>query len=134
MKAEVIETCLTVLSGILDDAVTDRRIPANPLRDKLKIPARIERPHKYLPHEQVRALAGEAKHPQIVLTLAYTGIRWGELAGLRVRHLHLLRRRINLVDNAVTVVTIALVVKVNNGYAVASDSATTVQGVQERRS
>ncbi|MDR3664157.1 MAG: tyrosine-type recombinase/integrase [Mycobacterium sp.] len=103
LKAEVIETCLTVLSGILDDAVTDRRIPANPLRDKLKIPARIERLHKYLTHEQVRALAGEAKHPQIVLTLACTGIRWGELAGLRVRHLDLLRRRISLVDNAVTV-------------------------------
>lgn len=103
LKAEVIETCLTVLSGILDDAVTDRRIAVNPLRDKLKIPARIERPHKYLTHEQVHALAAEAKHPQIVLTLAYTGIRWGELAGLRVRHLDLLRRRISLVDNAVTV-------------------------------
>ena len=34
-KAEVIETCLTVLSGIMDDAVTDRRIPVNPLRGKL---------------------------------------------------------------------------------------------------
>ena len=103
LKAEVIETCLTVLSGVLEDAMTDRRIPVNPLRDKLKIPARIERPHKYLTHEQVRALASESKHPQIVLTLAYTGIRWGELAGLRVMHLDLLRRRISLVDNAVTV-------------------------------
>jgi hypothetical protein len=76
LKAEVIETCLTVLSGILDDAVTDRRISANPLRDRLKLPTRIERMRKYLTHKQVRALAAEAKHPQIVLTLAYTGIRW----------------------------------------------------------
>ena len=103
LKAEVIETCLTVLSGMLDDAVTDRRIPVNLLRDNLKLPRRVEKPHKYLTHDQVRSLARNAKHPEIVLLLAYTGIRWGELAGLRVRHLDLLRRRIRLVDNAVTV-------------------------------
>jgi integrase len=103
LKAEVIETCLTVLSGVLDDAVTDRRIAANPLRNKLKLPRRVEKPHKYLTHDQVRALAAEAKHSEIVLLLAYTGLRWGELAGMRVRHLDLLRRRIGLVDNAVTV-------------------------------
>ena len=103
LKAEVIETCLTVLSGVLDDAVTDRRIPANPLRDKLKLPRRVDKPRKYLTHDQVRSLAHKAKHPEIVLLLAYTGIRWGELAGLRVRHLDLLRRRISLTDNAVTV-------------------------------
>jgi integrase len=85
LKAEVIETCLTVLSGILDDAVTDRRIPANPLRDKLKLPRRVDKRHKYLSHDQVRSLAQKAKHPEIVLLLAYTGIRWGELAGLRRR-------------------------------------------------
>lgn len=37
------------------------------------------------------------------MLLAFSGIRWGELAGLRVRHLDLLRRRITLVDYAVTV-------------------------------
>ena len=103
LKAEVIETCLTVLSGVLDDAVTDRRIPANPLRDKLKLPRRVQKPRRYLNHDQVRALADESKHPEIVLLLAYSGIRWGELAGLRVEHLDLLRRRITLTDNAVTV-------------------------------
>ncbi len=103
LKAEVIETCLTVLSGVLDDAVTDRRIAANPLRDKLKLPRRVTKPHKYLTHDQVRGLAAEARHPEIVLLLAYSGIRWGELAGLRIGHLDLLRRRITLTDNAVTV-------------------------------
>lgn len=103
LKAEVIETCLTVLSGIMDDAETDRRIPTNPLRNKLKVPRRLNKPHKYLTHDQVRCLAREAKHPEVVVLLAYTGIRWGELAGLRVRHLDLLRRRISLMDNAVTV-------------------------------
>jgi integrase len=103
LKAEVIETCLTVLSGILDDAATDRRISLNPLRDNIKLPRRVDKPRKYLSHDQVRNLTHQAKHPEIVLLLAYTGIRWGELAGLRVRHLDLLRRRISLEDNAVTV-------------------------------
>ncbi len=93
LKAEVIETCLTVLSGIVDDAVTNRRIAANPSRDKLKLPRRVDKPHKFLTHDQVRSLADKAKHREIVLLLACTGIRWGELAGLRVRHLDLLRRR-----------------------------------------
>lgn len=43
LKAEVIETCLTVLSGVLDDAVTDRRIATNPLRDRLKLPRRVQK-------------------------------------------------------------------------------------------
>ena len=87
IKAEVIETSLTVLSGILDDAVTDRRIPVSLLGDNLKLPRRVEKPHKYLTHYQVRSLARDAKHPEIVLLLAYAGVRWRELAGLWVRHL-----------------------------------------------
>ena len=48
-------------------------------------PRRVDKRHKYLSHDQVRSLAQKAKHPEIVLLLAYTGIRWGELAGLRRR-------------------------------------------------
>lgn len=37
------------------------------------------------PATQASALAGESKHPDIVLLLATTGLRWGEVAALRVR-------------------------------------------------
>jgi integrase len=37
----------------------------------------------------------------IVQLLAYTGIRWGELAGLRVRHIDLERSRLSIEENAV---------------------------------
>jgi integrase len=36
-----------------------------------------------------------------VLTLAYTGLRWGELAGLRVSSLGMLRKRVTVSENAV---------------------------------
>jgi integrase len=39
----------------------------------------------------------------LVLVLAYTGIRWGEAIGLRVRDVQFLRRRLNVNENAVQV-------------------------------
>lgn len=57
----------------------------------------------YLTHEQVHALAKESKYPTLVLTLAYTGLRWGEVTGLRVKDVNPLRRRLNVVQNAVAV-------------------------------
>ena len=40
-----------------------------------------------------------------MLVLAYTGIRWGEAVGLRVRDVEFLRRRLNVHENAVQVGT-----------------------------
>ncbi|MFE7629004.1 site-specific integrase [Kocuria sp. NPDC057446] len=57
----------------------------------------------YLTHEQLNALAGASKHPTLVLLLGYTGLRWGEAVGLRVRDVDLARRRINVERNAVEV-------------------------------
>ncbi len=60
--------------------------------------------HVYLNHQQVQKLAGEAKgHELLVLVLAYTGLRWGEMAGLRVSDMDLRRRRLNVNQNAVEV-------------------------------
>ena len=53
-RASVIETCRTVLLGVMDDAVTDRRVAANPLRKQVKLPRRVTRPHAYLTGDQVR--------------------------------------------------------------------------------
>jgi integrase len=50
----------------------------------------------------VARLAGESgDHRALVLTLAYTGIRWGEAVALRVRHVDEVRRRLLVTDNAV---------------------------------
>jgi integrase len=45
----------------------------------------------YLSHDQVATLAACSGHPTMVLTLAYTGLRWGEATALRVRSVNRLR-------------------------------------------
>ena len=70
---------------MLDLAVRDARIRRNSaVGDKL--PRGPVTPRRYLTHQQVAQLADAAgDHRLVVLTLAYCGLRWGELAALRVR-------------------------------------------------
>ena len=91
-----------VLAGILDVAVRDRRIPTNVARG-IKLPRKVAKSRAYLTHEQVALLAAESKNPELVVFLAYTGLRWGEATGLRVKHVDLGRRRVNVEENAVEV-------------------------------
>lgn len=93
-----------VLAKILDDAVRDRRLLANPARG-VKLPRKVKGEHDYLTDAQVMALASEAGPGKgvIVLALAYCGLRWGELAGLHVADVDILRRRIHVRRNAVNV-------------------------------
>jgi integrase len=42
-------------------------------------------------------------HGALIMTLAYTGLRWGEATALRVRDLDMLRRRALVTENAVRV-------------------------------
>ncbi|MGY0501035.1 site-specific integrase [Nocardia sp. FBN12] len=57
-------------------------------------------PGAILTHAQVAALAAESKHPAIVMLLAYSGLRWGEMAALRPRDIDVARRRIHIVRSA----------------------------------
>lgn len=91
-----------ILAAILDVAVHDRRVARNVARG-VKLPRKVAKPRAYLTHEQVAELAAVAKHPELVLFLAYTGLRWGEATGLRVMHLDTPRRRVNVEENAVEV-------------------------------
>ncbi|MBX3196171.1 MAG: site-specific integrase [Microbacteriaceae bacterium] len=90
-----------ILLSILESAVRDRRVSANAAQG-VPLPRKVPRPHRYLSHEEVHALVGAAgSYGLIVQLLAYTGIRWGELAGLRVRHIDLERSRLSIEENAV---------------------------------
>ena len=94
-----------VLAGILDSAVRDRRIATNPARGVL-LPRKAAKARMYLSVEQVELLVELVpEHAALVYTLAYTGMRWGEVTGLRVRNLDLQRRRARVEENAVKVST-----------------------------
>ena len=106
---KTVARALGVLAGILADAVDDRRILMNPARG-IKLPRHAPGDHQYLTEDQVWQLAEQAANGRagrdkgtIVLLLAYTGIRWGELAGLHVGDFDTLRRRLHVRRNAVNV-------------------------------
>ena len=82
---------------ILDDAVRRKFIRTNPCRD-VKPPRLQPKDNVFLTVEQVQALAEQLPPPLdlLVLTAAGSGLRAGELNGLRVRDIELLRRRINV--------------------------------------
>lgn len=107
LSATVILRAMGVLGGILDDAQRDRRIGRNPARRTTNLPRKAsKKDRRYLTDAQVAQLAAAVKDPQLavlVLLLAYTGIRWGEAIGLRVKHVNFLRNRLHIRENAVQV-------------------------------
>lgn len=91
-----IERAFGILRQILTLAVEDRLIPSNPAAG-VKLPRRQHSPHGYLTHRQVQQLAETIGQDRIVVEfLAYTGLRWGEMAALRVSDFDMLRRRVNI--------------------------------------
>lgn len=102
-KGTLVATAYSVLARILDDAVRDRRLSANPARG-VKLPARARRKNIYLTAEQLHDLAVESgRYGSLVLLLGTAGLRWGEAAALRVGDIDFLKRRVTLHENAVTV-------------------------------
>jgi integrase len=82
---------------MLDLAVRDRRLPANPAKG-VRLPRKLTKPRRFLTADQVETLAVECKpYGLVVRFLAYTGLRWGEMAALRVRDVDPLRRRMHIV-------------------------------------
>jgi integrase len=83
------------------DAMHDNLIARNPAAG-LKLPRTTRKRPLYLTHEQVTALAtASGEYEGLVLLLSYTGLRWGEAIGLRVRDLDMLRHRATISENAV---------------------------------
>lgn len=101
--ASVIIHAHRVLSGVLNDAVNDNLLARNPAKG-VKLPRVSRKRPLYMTHQQVTNLARAAgEFEGLVLMLAYTGLRWGEVIGLRVRDLDMLRRRATISENAVQV-------------------------------
>jgi integrase len=83
-----------VLSLLIGLAVRDGRLPRN-VTAGVRLPPAGRAEKVFLTHAQVAELALAAgPHGLIVLVLAYTGLRWGELAALRVKRVDLVRRRL----------------------------------------
>lgn len=91
-----IENAFGVLRQVMGAALIDSRIPRNPC-DGVQLPKRNHSDRGYLTHAQVAALAATVEYrPEVVRFLAFTGLRWGEMAALRVGDFDMLRRRVNV--------------------------------------
>ena len=88
-----------VFSLLLETAVRSKRLSSNPAIG-VKLP-RAGKPEKtFLTHEQVTALADSAgEWRTVILVLAFCGLRWGELAALRVGRIDTMRRRISVAES-----------------------------------
>lgn len=93
-----------VFSQILKQAVHDGRLARNPA-EGITLPRVARAPRRYLTHLQVQQLAEACGpgHRRVVLFLAYTGVRWGEMAALRVRNVDLQRRRVTIAESVTPV-------------------------------
>lgn len=100
LSASSVLRAVGVLAGILDDAKRDGRIPSNPARGAQNLPRKVSgKRRRYLTDAEVIALAEAIYDPvrsTLVVLLAYTGLRWSEAIGLRVRDLNMLRRRLHV--------------------------------------
>lgn len=98
LSASTVRQIHRVFSLALDLAVRDGRLARNPCSG-VPLPRAGRTQPVFLTHDEVNALAAEAGRYRVaVLFLAYTGVRFGELAALRVRHLDLLRRRATIAE------------------------------------
>lgn len=87
-----------VLFGIFKFAIRDGRLVKNPSAD-IRLPRLQKRKRGYLTHAQVRSLVKECGDwGAVVELLAYTGLRWGEMAALKPERVDLDRRRLEVAE------------------------------------
>jgi integrase len=102
-SATTVLRAFSILKGICETAVLERRITASPCVN-IQLPRKTPKPHAYLTHEQLWRLAAECGDRQpLVLTLGYCGIRWGEAIALTVAKVDYQRQRLAIESNVVRV-------------------------------
>jgi integrase len=99
LSASTVRHAHRVFAMLLGLAVRDGRLSRNPA-ERVSLP-RVRRVDKrFLDHDQVAELADAAgPYRLVVLVLAYCGLRFAELAALRVRRVDLLRRRLEVAES-----------------------------------
>lgn len=92
-----------IIHGVLNVAVRDNLIPKN-AADEISLPRKKPKRRSYLSMEQVELLANACgNRASLVFGLAYTGLRWGEITGLRLRDFDPEKKRFTVNENAVDV-------------------------------
>ena len=90
LAPSTVRECRRLLSGIMEEAVEERLIQVNPCR-RVRTPRIVGKEKGFLTGEQIEQLADamDPRYRASVFVGAYLGLRWGEMAGLKRKHLHL---------------------------------------------
>lgn len=96
LSASTIRQCYLIAKGVFDSATDAGVIARTPAR-KVTLPRLPDHEMRFLTRDEVDELAAAASdYRAVVLTAAYTGARFGELAALSIDRLDLLRRRLTI--------------------------------------
>jgi integrase len=101
-----------VFSLIMELAVRDKRIPSNPATG-VRLPRVAKSEKRFLTVDELYRLADAAgqypipevggQYRALILVLGFCGLRWGEVAALRVKRVDLLRRRLTVAESVTEV-------------------------------
>jgi integrase len=98
LSASTTRQCYLIAAGVFNSAVSADLIVRTPARG-ITLPRLPDREMRFLTADEVETLAAAAdRYRVLVLSAAYTGCRFGELAGLRISRLDLLRRRLTVAE------------------------------------
>jgi integrase len=88
----MIQGCHALLSSILSEAVAEGLIPQSPCQ-RVRLPKTTVEEKRFLDAEEVQRLiqAMPERYQPLVAVAAWLGLRWQEVAGLKVKHLNLMR-------------------------------------------
>jgi integrase len=100
LAASTIRQCYLVVTGIFGSAFESDIIARTPCRG-INLPTAQHTEMRFLTPDEVEDLASaiDDRYRAFVITAAYTGCRFGELAGLRVDRIDLLRRSLTVVES-----------------------------------
>jgi integrase len=99
LASSTIRQAYACFERVLRVAVIARLIPASPCQS-IHLPRDEHREMHFLAPEQVSLLATGIgpEYETLVYFAAYTGLRWGETVGLKLKRVHLLRGEVEVVE------------------------------------
>lgn len=99
LSASRVRQAHQLLSAMFDAALRDQKLTVNPAKG-IELPRLPRKERRYLDHEQLRGLARACgDYELLVLVLGYCGLRWGEVAALRVRRVDARKRRLYIAES-----------------------------------
>jgi integrase len=99
-----VSKALTLFKSMLNDAVRDGLLPANPIAG-VKLPSIERQEMRFLTPEELLRLADaiDPRYRALVFVGGYSGLRIGELAGLRTNRVDMLRGVIDVAEQVIEV-------------------------------